>query len=456
MIPTASDGPGGQDVRPARLTPAQYAQNFCDAHPPLTLAQARIEADRCYYCFEAPCQTACPTGIDVPSFIQRIADGNIRGSAHAILSANPLGGMCARVCPTEVLCEQACVRNTHEDKPVEIGQLQRYATDAYFAQPGAPLFTRAPATGRRVAIVGAGPAGLACAHGLARLGHEVVILDANTKPGGLNEYGLATYKTVDDFAQKEVAWLLSIGGIEIRHNTHVGRDVSLETLASDFDAVFLGLGLAGVNAIGIAEPAVQGLRNAVEFIAQLRQASDYATVPVGRRVLVIGGGMTAVDAAVQSRKLGADEVTMVYRRGPQDMSASGHEQEWAQTHGVTIRHWAAPREVLAANGHVTGMRFAATRVDNGKLVETGETFTLAADSILKAIGQSFMPAPLQALVALEGGRIRTDAAGRTSHPKVWAGGDCRVGGRDLTVEAVEHGKVAALSIHAALAATTGA
>jgi len=456
MTPTASDGPGGQDVRPARLTPDQYAQNFCDAHPPLTLAQARIEADRCYYCHEAPCQTACPTGIDVPSFIQRIADGNIRGSAHAILSANPLGGMCARVCPTEVLCEQACVRNTHEDKPVEIGQLQRYATDAYFARPGAPLFTRAPATGRRVAVVGAGPAGLACAHGLARLGHEVVVLDANTKPGGLNEYGLATYKTVDDFAQKEVAWLLSIGGIEIRHNTHVGRDVSLETLASDFDAVFLGLGLAGVNAIGIAEPAVQGLRNAVEFIAQLRQASDYATVPVGRRVLVIGGGMTAVDAAVQSRKLGADEVTMVYRRGPQDMSASGHEQEWAQTHGVTIRHWAAPREVLAANGHVTGMRFAATRVDNGKLVETGETFTLAADSVLKAIGQSFMPSPLQALVALEGGRIRTDAAGRTSHPKVWAGGDCRVGGRDLTVEAVEHGKVAALSIHAALAATTGA
>ena len=310
MTSTASDGPGAHDVRPARLTRDQYAQNFCDAHPPLTLAQARIEADRCYYCYEAPCQTACPTGIDVPSFIQRIADGNIRGSAHAILSANPLGGMCARVCPTEVLCEQACVRNTHEDKPVEIGQLQRYATDAYFAQPGAPLFTRAPATGRRVAVVGAGPAGLACAHGLARLGHDVVVLDANTKPGGLNEYGLATYKTVDDFAQKEVAWLLSIGGIEIRHNTHVGRDVSLEALASDYDAVFLGLGLAGVNAIGIAEPAAHGLRNAVEFIAELRQATDYAAVPVGRKVLVIGGGMTAVDAAVQSRKLGAEEVTM--------------------------------------------------------------------------------------------------------------------------------------------------
>jgi glutamate synthase (NADPH/NADH) small chain len=456
MTTSASVIPATGDVRAARLEPEQYATNFCDAHPALTLAQARIEADRCYYCFEAPCQTACPTGIDVPSFIQRIADGNIRGSAHAILSANPLGGMCARVCPTEVLCEQACVRNTSEDKPVEIGQLQRFATDAYFAKPGAPLFTRAQATGRRVAVVGAGPAGLACAHGLARLGHAVVVFDANAKAGGLNEYGLATYKTVDDFAQKEVAWLLSIGGIEVRSNTCLGRDVSLEGLAADFDAVFLGLGLAGVNTIGITEPAVQGLHNAVEFIAELRQAANLASIPVGRRVVVIGGGMTAVDAAVQSRKLGAAEVTMVYRRGPQDMSASGHEQAWAQTNGVTIRHWAAPKEVLAEGATVTGMRFATTRMEAGRLVETGDTFMLAADVVLKAIGQTFVAQPLGALVELQAGRIRTDADGRTSHAKVWAGGDCRVGGRDLTVEAVEHGKVAALSIHAALGATTGA
>jgi len=456
MTTLASDSPPAGDVRPARLSPAQYAQNFCDAHPPLTLAQARIEADRCYYCYDAPCQTACPTGIDIPSFIQRIADGNIRGSAHAILSANPLGGMCARVCPTEVLCEQACVRSNNEDKPVEIGQLQRYATDAYFAQPGAPLFTRAKATGKRMAVVGAGPAGLACAHGLARLGHSVVVFDANAKAGGLNEYGLATYKTVDDFAQQEVAWLLSIGGIDVRYNARVGHDVSLDSLVAEYDAVFLGLGLAGVNAIGINEPATLGVRNAVEFIAELRQTTDYATLPVGRRVVVIGGGMTAVDAAVQSRKLGAQEVTIVYRRGPQDMSASGHEQEWAQTNGVSIRHWAAPREVLSGNGRVTGMRFASTLLENGRLIETGETFTLAADTVLKAIGQSFVAEPLNAQVALEGGRIRTDAAGRTSHPRIWAGGDCRVGGRDLTVEAVEHGKVAALSIHAALSATQGA
>ena len=452
MTSTDSAAAATGDIRAGRLDSAQYQHNFCDAHPPLTLAQARIEADRCYYCFDAPCQTACPTGIDVPSFIQRIADNNIRGSAHAILSANPLGGMCARVCPVEVLCEQACVRNTHEDKPVEIGQLQRYATDAYLADPGAPMFTRAKASGRKVAVVGAGPAGLACAHGLARQGHDVVVFDANAKPGGLNEYGLATYKTVDDFAQKEVEWLLSIGGIDIRSKTALGREVSLPQLVQDYDAVFLGMGLAGVNNIGITEPDAGGIRNAVEFIAELRQARDYAQVPVGRRVVVIGGGMTAVDAAVQSKMLGAEQVTIVYRRGAESMSASSHEQDWARTNGVTIRHWAAPREVLANGAKVSGVRFAATALKDGKLVETGDTFDLQADTVLKAIGQSFIAQPLGALVELEGGRIATDAEGQTSHPKIWAGGDCRVGGRDLTVEAVEHGKLAALSIHAALCA----
>ncbi len=452
MTSTDSAAAATPDVRPGRLDAAQYLHNFCDAHPPLTLAQARIEADRCYYCFEAPCQTACPTGIDVPSFIARIADNNIRGAAHAILSANPLGGMCARVCPTEVLCEQACVRNTNEDKPVEIGQLQRYATDAYMANPGAPMFTRAKASGRKVAVVGAGPAGLACAHGLARQGHDVVVFDANAKPGGLNEYGLATYKTVDDFAQKEVEWLLSIGGIEVRAKTALGRDVTLEQLVTDYDAVFLGMGLAGVNDIGIADSDASGIRHAVEFIAELRQARDYAKVPVGRRVVVIGGGMTAVDAAVQSKKLGAEQVTIVYRRGAEAMSASSHEQDWARTNGVTIRHWAAPNAVLATGGKVTGMRFAATAQKDGKLVETGETFDLQADTVLKAIGQSFIAQPLGALVDLQGGRIVANDEGQTSHPKIWAGGDCRVGGLDLTVEAVEHGKRAALSIHATLCA----
>jgi dihydropyrimidine dehydrogenase (NAD+) subunit PreT len=436
-------------IHAARLNLAGYASNFGDAHPALTRSQALIEAERCYYCFDAPCTAACPTGIDVPTFIQRVAQGNNRGAARTILEANPLGGMCARVCPTEVLCEQACVRNTHEEKPVEIGALQRHATDAWFADPGAPLFTRASASGKRVAVVGAGPAGLACAHGLARRGHAVVLLEARAKLGGLNEYGLATYKTAGGFAQREIEWLLSIGGIEARAGKKLGSDFTLDGLLAECDAVFLGVGLAGVNALGIVEPELAGLRDAVEFIAELRQ-SDPAKVPVGRRVLVIGGGMTAVDAAVQSRLLGAEQVTIVYRRGPQAMPASIVEQRWAQTHGVTIRHWAAPKEVLCEGGELRGMRFAATALEDGRLVETGEQFTLAADMVLKAIGQTYVAEPAGSAVDLKEGRIATDDDGRSSHPRIWAGGDCRHGGRDLTVEAVEHGKRSAVSIDLAL------
>ena len=435
-----------------RLSQAEYAHNFADARPPLTPVQALLEAERCYYCHDAPCTTACPTGIDIPTFIGRIAQHNLRGAARTILEENVLGGMCARVCPTEVLCEQACVRNTQEDKPVEIGLLQRHATDAYFARPGAPLYTRAAASGQRVAVVGAGPAGLACAHRLAMLGHAVTLFDDKPKLGGLNEYGLATYKTVDGFAQKEIDWLLSIGGIEVRPKHSLGRDMHLDALARDYDAVFLGLGLAGVNTLGIAEPVDAAARAAVDFIAELRQAATPAEVAVGRRVVVIGGGMTAVDAAVQSRLLGAEDVTMVYRRGPEAMSASEYEQQWAQTRGVRIRHWGAPQQVLVADGRVLGVRFARTALQGGHLVETDERFDVEADMVLTAIGQTFQAQPLGVSLALKGGRIATDAEGRTSHPKIWAGGDCRHGGRDLTVEAVEHGKLAAIAIDKTLRA----
>jgi len=436
----------------ARLSQAEYARNFADAHPPLSAVQALLEAERCYYCFDAPCTAACPTGIDIPSFIARIAQGNLRGAARGILEENVLGGMCARVCPTEVLCEQACVRCTQEDKPVEIGLLQRHATDAYFAQPGAPLFTRAPASGKRVAVVGAGPAGLACAHRLALLGHAVTLFDDKPKLGGLNEYGLATYKTVDGFAQKEVNWLLSIGGIEVKPQHSLGRDMYLDTLAKDYDAVFLGLGLAGVNTLGIAEPVDAAARPAVDFIAELRQAASPADVPVGRRVVVIGGGMTAVDAAVQSKLLGAEDVTMVYRRGPEAMSASEYEQQWAQKNGVRIKHWGAPQQMLIADGRLLGVRFARTAMQGERLVVTDEHFNVEADMVLTAIGQSFEAKPLGVSLALQDGRIATDAVGRSSNPKIWAGGDCRHGGRDLTVEAVQHGKLAAASIDAALRA----
>jgi dihydropyrimidine dehydrogenase (NAD+) subunit PreT len=449
---TPSINPDTPGVVAGRMDASDYALRFCDSHAPLNLTQAQIESDRCYYCYNAPCTQACPTSIDVPQFIQRIAQGNIRGAAQTILEANVLGGMCSRVCPTENLCEKECVRTTNESKPVEIGLLQRFATDAYFAEPGEPLLKRSAQTGHRVAVVGAGPAGLAAAHRLALLGHDVVLFEARSKLGGLNEYGLASYKTTENFAQKEIDWLLSIGGIEVRTGQMLGRDITVDGLTAAYDAVFLGLGLAGVNALGIVEPPVKGLLAAVDFIADIRQAEDLAQIPVGRSVIVIGGGMTAVDAAVQSRKLGAREVTMVYRRGAEAMSASVYEQEWAQKNGVAIRLWAAPKEILAFDGAVTGVRFAGTRTVDDKLVETEENFTLAADMVLKAIGQSFVAEPVGAAIELQQGRIRADENGRTSHAKIWAGGDCRFGGLDLTVDAVEQGKRAAQSIDAALRA----
>jgi len=435
------------DVKPGRLSACQYTVNFSDAHPPLTSVQALIEAERCYYCFDAPCVNACPTGIDIPSFIRRIGEDNLRGAARAILEANVFGGMCARVCPTEVLCEQACVRNTNEDKPVEIGLLQRHATDAYFEAPGLPMFTRAAPTGKRIAVVGAGPAGLSCAHRAAMLGHDVVVFDAMPKPGGLNEYGLATYKTTDGFAQNEIDWLLSIGGIELRRAQVLGEHFTLARLTQEFDALFLGLGLAGVNTLGLAGEAASGIDNAVDFIAGLRQANDPAAVPVGRRVVVIGGGMTAIDAAVQSRKLGAQEVTLVYRRDQQRMPASKDEQEWAQLNGVTIREWSVLKSLDASGGHVEGATFATVHEVGGRLEKTGKQWHIEADTVLKAIGQTLVLADtmLQTLV-LQGGRIKVDPEGRTSLTKVWAGGDCTYGGQDLTVEAVEHGKIAAHSI----------
>lgn len=437
-------GPHRPGIQAGRLPDSDYAQRFADAQPPLSAAQAAIQAERCLYCFDAPCTTACPTGIDVPGFIARIAQGNAHGAAELILGANPLGGMCARVCPTEELCEQACVRNQSEGLPVQIGALQRHATDLHLAAPLRPLFERAAPSGRRVAVVGSGPAGLAAAHGLARLGHEVSLYEARPRLGGLNEYGLASYKTTDGFAQREIEWLLGIGGITVHCGQRLGRDFDLAALERDFDAVFLGLGLGAVRALGIEEPACSGLRAAVDFIAELRQAASPAEVPVGRSVVVIGGGMTAVDAAVQCAKLGAREVHMVYRRGQEDLSASGHEQDWARLNGVNLRCWAAPRRILAERGQVAGVEFAVTELRDGQLTETGESFVLQADMVLKAIGQSLLDEDLG--LRLEGGRIATDEHGRSSRPRVWAGGDCRAGGRDLTVEAVEHGKRAAISI----------
>ena len=451
---TADTGP---DIRPARLSAEQYAQHFADAAPRLTRTQALVEAERCLYCYDAPCTTACPTGIDVPSFIKRIADDNLRGAAKAILDANPLGGTCARVCPTEVLCEQVCVRTTQQGKPVEIGKLQRYAVDAVMDRPISALFPRATPTGKTVAVVGAGPAGIACAVGLARLGHGVVLHDAQAKGGGLNEYGLASYKVAGQFAQRELDWLLGIGGITLKTGWKLQTAAQLQALRDGHAAVYLAVGLAGTQALRVPGENLAGVRDAVDFIAELRQAADPATLPIGRRVVVIGGGMTAVDAAVQSKLLGAEAVHMVYRRGPATMGASHAEQEWAQTHGICIHHWLVPEALLpgsgAAAGHVAAVRFERQVAVHGHLQPTGLHETLAADMVLKAIGQKLDSSLLDDCgLTLREGRVVADNDGRTGVPGLYAGGDCRLGGRDLTVEAVEDGKRAAQAIHAQLMA----
>jgi dihydropyrimidine dehydrogenase (NAD+) subunit PreT len=440
------------DIHAGRLAAGEYAEAFSDLHEPLGRHEARVAAERCLFCYDAPCVTACPTGIDIPLFIRQITTGNAQGAGKTILDANIFGGMCARVCPTETLCEQACVRNEAEGKPVVIGQLQRVATDAVMAS-GRQLYKRGTPTGRRVAVVGAGPAGLACAHKLATLGHEVVVFDARRKPGGLNEHGIAAYKTINDFAQAEVDWILGVGGIELRCGRALGRDFTLADLRSEFDAVFLGLGLQAVNALGIEDGGLRGVEDAVAFIEALRQSPDLSTLPVGRRVVVLGGGMTAIDAAVQAKKLGAEEVTIVYRRGAEQMGASRYEQELALTGGVVIRHWARPVSVNGKDGVLRSVTFAATAERDGRLVDTGETFDLNADQLFKAIGQLFLPQDLEGssdVLELQSGRIAVDAERRTSVPGVWAGGDCVAGGRDLTVVAVEDGKQAALSIDRAL------
>lgn len=294
MAPTAQT----PDVAAGRLDPTALAENFADLAPALNRHEALVAADRCYFCFDAPCTVACPTSIDIPMFIRQIATGATEAAARTILEQNILGGMCARVCPTETLCEEACVRETAEGRPVEIGRLQRFATDAAMAT-GAHPFTRSAATGKRIVVVGAGPAGLACAHRLAMLGHAVRIIDAREKAGGLNEFGIAAYKATEDFAQEELAWLLGIGGITLETGVALGRDETLDELRQDYDAVFLGLGLGGVRALGIEGADRVGVMPAVDFIAALRQSEDLSTLPVGRRVVVIGGGMTAVDAAVR-------------------------------------------------------------------------------------------------------------------------------------------------------------
>lgn len=445
-----TNGQMASGIVAGRLTRNELAGNFSDLHPAYAPHEALVAADRCYFCYEAPCTEACPTGIDIAMFLRQIQTGNPEGAARTIFAQNILGGMCARVCPTETLCEAVCVRETAEGKPVAIGRLQRFATDTLMAT-GAHPFSRTALTGKRVAVVGAGPAGLACAHRLAMLGHDVVILEARGKAGGLNEFGIAAYKSTGDFAAAEVDWLLKIGGIEVRTGQVIGGGLTLEALQARFDAVFLGMGLSGVNGLRMDGADLSGVGDAVDFIADLRQSADLASLPVGRNVVVIGGGMTAVDAAVQCRLLGAQNVTIAYRRGREAMGASRFEQDLAASKGVRLMFNVQPVAVHGnggGNGAAREIELEYTVMDGDRLRPTGEVVRLAVDQVLLAIGQKLAGVPEG--VAIEAGKIVVSGAGRTSLAGVWAGGDCASGGDDLTVTAVAEGRDAAMDINDSL------
>ena len=421
--------------------------NFADLHPRLDNSNAIIEAAKCLYCYEAPCQTACPTAIDIPKFIKQIQTEKPEDAAITILSENIMGGTCARACPTEELCEQVCVVHHTYGAPVKIGELQRYAVDALMAKDEKHPFEREAKTGKTFAVIGAGPAGLSFAHRAAMFGHDVKIFEAKSKPGGLNEYGLAEYKMADDFARRETEFLLAIGGIEIAYDQALGDELTLEKLQSEFDGVFIGVGLGDNRSLDIAGADLKGIQNATDFIAQLRQAEIKSAVNVGDNVVVIGGGNTAIDAAVQARCLGSKNVTLVYRRGHEDMSATGWECELATANGVRIIPWAAPHSFEGdEHSRVKIAHFARTKLVDGKLEVTKEQIAIPADMVLKAIGQLYECPALSAL-EMRGNKISVNDSYETSLSGIYAGGDCVATGEDLTVQAVEDGKQAAIAAH---------
>lgn len=425
--------------------------NFADYKPLMDRNAALLEANRCLNCYDAPCIRQCPTAIDIPGFIKKIASDNLRGSARVILEANILGASCARVCPTQELCEGACVLHDLHEEPIQIGRLQRYATDRVVLE-GKPLFTAAAKNGKRVALVGAGPASLGCAAELAQLGYEAVCFEKSAQPGGLNTYGIADYKMDYATALAEVRWVQEIG-VELRCNTEVGKDVSVDSLLNDFDAVFLGIGLDGVGPLGIPGEELAGVRDCLEFIAELKTHPKQDVALTGKTVVVLGGGNTAIDATTQSVRLGADKVYMAYRRDAEAMGAYKHEQELAKKDGAIFVYNAQPVEVVGEGGRVTGVKFVQTQVtDKGLENVAGSEFVIDCDVVLRATGQSKLTAFLSLFEGVEldrAGRVKCDENGQTTHSKIWTGGDCVSGGKEV-VNAVAEGKRAARAIHASL------
>lgn len=444
-------------IKNNRLKAEQYETNFADIHPPYeNITAAKVDANRCLFCYDAPCMKSCPTSIDVPKFIKQIATENIKGSAHTIFTSNIMGAGCSKVCPVEKLCEGACVYNLLEEEPIPIARLQRYSTEIAMKNKW-PLFQRKPSTGKKVAIVGAGPAGLSCAHTLSKEGVDVTIYEKESRGGGLMTYGIAAYKVTPRFCEDEVNYILSIGGITVKYNHELGKNLFLPELQQQYDAIYLGLGVGVARQLDIPGEDLEGVEDAISFIYNLR-SKGFPAVPVGDKVAVIGMGMTAIDAATQAKRLGAKEVTMLYRRTEEEMPCTKHELDIAMLDGCEIIWLAAPKEVRGISagpggrGKVTEL--ICTKMQLGEPdasgrrspVDTGETFSLEVDMVIKAAGQ----VPFEELITSTGinninGKIVTDSNCATNMKGVFAGGDAVNGGKEV-VDAVQAGKEGAAAV----------
>lgn len=444
-----------------RLALDELKEKFTELKPAFTAREAKIEATRCLYCFDAPCIAACPTSIDVPTFIRKIAYDNTLGAAVTILEANLMGATCSRVCPVEELCEGACVLGS-DHKPIEIGRLQRFAMDHLYAKGKQP-FSIPANNGKKVAVVGAGPAGLTCAGELAKLGYDVTVFERNALPGGLSTYGIVVMREPIRVSLEEVEFIKKMG-VEVKTQTEIGKDIQADELLKNFDAVFIGAGMGKVPDMGIPGEELHGVTEALSFIAETKLAEKdglehLKELPIGNHVAVIGAGNTAIDAATIAKRLGAERVTIVYRRSDKEMPAYEFEYEFIKNEGVEFRFLTQPVEVVGANGKVTGLKCVKMQLgqpgaDGRRQPEavTGSEWVLECDQVIKAIGQE-KPASLVMAFNLqtEKGYIKVNDALQTSNPKVYAGGDCiRNKGEAMTVTAAEDGKIAARNIHARL------
>jgi dihydropyrimidine dehydrogenase (NAD+) subunit PreT len=428
---------------------------FPEIHPPLDAQAALFEANRCLYCFDAPCASACPTHIDVPRFIKKIAQGNLRGSALTILDANILGASCSRVCPVDVLCEGACVFHRYNKQPIQIGLLQRHAMDRFLSNGAVPPARTAAKHKEKIACIGAGPASLACAAELSLRGFPVTVFDGRELPGGLNTYGVAEYKLRPDDSLREIEMIRSLG-VEFRFSHEVNSESSLADLEKEFSILFIGTGLGAMHRLNIPGEDLPGVIDALEFIEGYKTKGN---LTVGRKVVVLGAGNTAIDAARAALRLGADDVHLVYRRGEQQMPAFPFEYRQARQEGVAFDWWTLPIAIRACEEKVASL--ACVRVEltpQGSLARIpGSNFVLPCDMVIPAIGQASVVEFLRAFrgIRLENGGVHVDReTGRTSHPRYFAGGDCVNGGREV-VDAVADGNRAAVAIARALEVSHG-